>query len=259
MKRWTLRLDGAAFFTPYGSWLAPVLSDGRTAMLKVAFNQEEREGAALMLWWNGDGAQVLAHEAEALLLERAQGMRSLAAMSSSGRDDEACAILCATVAHLHRRRPQPAPSSLVPLPVWFRQLDPAAAIHGGILTTSARLAKELLASRRDEGVLHGDIHHDNVLDFGDRGWLAIDPKGLHGERAFDYLNMFCNPWPAAATPGLLRRRLDIVSRAADLEPERLLRWVVAYAGLSAAWTIDDGGDPTNALEIAALAAMELNP
>jgi streptomycin 6-kinase len=47
-------------------------------MLKVAFNQEEREGSALMAWWNGDGAaRVLAHDAEALLLERAQGSRSL--------------------------------------------------------------------------------------------------------------------------------------------------------------------------------------
>lgn len=253
-----MRLEGAPFFTPYGSWLAPVLLNGRAAMLKVAFNQEEREGAALMRWWNGDGAAgLLAHDAEALLLERAEGTRSLAAMSSSGHDDEACAILCATVAHLHQPRPQGAPRALAPLPVWFRQLDPAAASHGGVLATSARFAKALLASSRDECVLHGDIHHDNVLDFGDRGWLAIDPKGLHGERAFDYVNIFCNPWPAARRPGLLRRRLDIVARAAELEPERLLSWVVAYAGLSAAWTIGDGGDPSNALEIAALAAMEI--
>ena len=227
-------------------------------MLKVAFNQEEREGAALMTWWDGDGAaRVMAHEAEALLLERAAGSGSLAAMSSSGNDDAACEILCATVGCLHKPRSRPTPKTLAPLPVWFRQLEPAAFRIGGVLVASASAAKSLLESSRDECVLHGDIHHDNVLDFGERGWLAIDPKGLHGERAFDYLNMFCNPWPAARQPGLLRRRLSTVARAADLEPLRLLRWVVAYAGLSAAWSIDDGGDPTNALEIASLAAAEL--
>jgi streptomycin 6-kinase len=128
-----------------------------------------------------------------------------------------------------------------------------------VLVTSASAARYLLETSHDECVLHGDIHHDNVLDFGDRGWLAIDPKGLHGERAFDYLNLFCNPWPTAKSPGLLRSRLRTISVAAHLDPARLLRWVVAYAGLSAAWSIDDGGDPTNALEIARIAAAEMNP
>lgn len=47
----------------------------------------------------------------------------------------------------------------------------------------------LLADRRDISPLHGDIYHGNVLDFGERGWLAIDPKGLKGERGFDYANL----------------------------------------------------------------------
>ncbi len=227
-------------------------------MLKVAFNQEEREGAGVMAWWNGDGAaRVLAQDGEALLLERAQGPHSLAVMSSTGRDDEACAILCATVRRLHGVRGSPPPDTLVPLPVWFRQLEPAAARYGGVLVASARAAREVLAASHAECVLHGDIHHDNVLDFGDRGWLAIDPKGLHGDRTFDYLNLFCNPWPAARTPGMLRRRITTVAGAAELDARRLLTWVLAYAGLSAAWTLDDGGDPTNALEIAVIAEAEL--
>jgi streptomycin 6-kinase len=51
----------------------------------------------------------------------------------------------------------------------------------------------LLAEPREVGVLHGDLHHGNVLDFGVRGWLAIDPKGLLGERGFDFANIFTNP------------------------------------------------------------------
>ncbi len=106
--------------------------------------------------------------------------------------------------------------------------------------------------------MHGDIHHENVLDFGPRGWLAIDPKGLFGERSFDYGNLFCNPdIETAAAPGALARRAAIVARAAIIEPSRLLSWVLAYAGLSAAWTIGDGGDPRPALTIAEIAAAEL--
>jgi hypothetical protein len=47
--------------------------------------------------------------------------------------------------------------------------------------------------RRDVVVLHGDMHHENILKFSSRGWLAIDPKGLVGERGFDYANIFCKP------------------------------------------------------------------
>ena len=70
------------------------------------------------------------------------------------------------------------------------------------LRTAENVAAELLASPRDVTVLHGDIHHGNILDFGARGWLAVDPKGLVGERGLDYANLFCNPDTATATgPG----------------------------------------------------------
>jgi streptomycin 6-kinase len=46
----------------------------------------------------------------------------------------------------------------------------------------AATARELLAKPSEVVVLHGDIHRGNVLDFGPRGWLASDPKGLVGER-----------------------------------------------------------------------------
>lgn len=35
-------------------------------------------------------------------------------------------------------------------------------------------------------VPRGDAHHSNILDFGERGWLAIDPKRVTGERYYDY-------------------------------------------------------------------------
>jgi streptomycin 6-kinase len=104
-------------------------------------------------------------------------------------------------------------------------------------------------------VLHGDLHHGNVLDFAERGWLAIDLKGLAGERGFDFANIFCNPDVAVATaPGRLKRQASVVAEAARLDRARLLRWILAYAGLSAAWTIGESGDPKLALSIAEMAA-----
>lgn len=256
LARWGLAPDGPAIVTR-GSRLLPVRRRGEPAMLKVAFEADEKRGGLMMAWWAGRGAaRVLGRAGDALLLERAQGTRSLGLMARRGGDDddEATRTLCAVVARLHAHDDR-APPDLIPLEEWFRALWPAAAEHGGILARSAAAARELLATPRGQVPLHGDIHHDNVLDFGPRGWLAIDPKRLRGERGYDYANVFCNPDLASATaPGRLARRAAIVVEAAGLERERLLAWVLAYAGLSAAWSLGDGVAPRLACRVATQAA-----
>jgi streptomycin 6-kinase len=257
LARFGLVPDGEPI-TTHSSRLLPVRQCGVPAMLKIALEPEERWGAALMVWWEGGGAaRVLAHEGEALLLERAMGKASLVEMARNGRDDEASRIICEVAARLHAPRGRPPPE-LVPLQRWFRELEPAAARYGGILRQAAAIARELLAEPREVVPLHGDIHHDNILDAGPRGWLAIDPKRLVGERGFDFANIFCNPdFETATAPGRLARQASVVAGAAGLERTRLLRWILAYAGLSAAWILGDGEEPELDLAVAALAASEL--
>lgn len=257
VRQWRLEPDGAPIRTAT-SRLLPVRQAGAAAMLKIARVEEERRGARVLAWWAGEGAaRVLAHDGDALLMERAQGADSLGAMARRGDDAAATRILCGAVARLHARRGQPPPG-LVPLDAWFRDLWPAAERHGGVLRDSARHARALLDEPRQPGVLHGDIHHGNVLDFGARGWLAIDPKGLHGERGFDYANLFCNPGRRTALArGRFEQRLDLVAAASGIEPRRLLQWVVAWAGLSAVWMLQDDADPAGTLQVAARAAAAL--
>ncbi len=230
-------------------------------MLKIAGHEEERRGGALMDWWGGIGAaRVLAREGDAILLERAMGTRSLAAMAREGHDDEATVILCEVAAALHAPRSQAPPDTLVPLDAWHRSLRVAAARDGGPFAAALPRAEALLADPRDVVVLHGDFHHENVLDGGDRGWLAIDPKGLIGERGFEYANLFRNPdAEIALDPARMRRRAEIVAAAARLEPRRLLQWVHVYAVLGAAWSLESGHDPAPGLAIGALAAAQLEP
>jgi streptomycin 6-kinase len=159
---------------------------------------------------------------------------------------------------LHAPRRIPPPAGLVPVEVWFRSLWPAAAAHGGTFAAAAHAARRLLADPRDPVVLHGDLHHDNVLDGAERGWLVIDPKGLLGERGFEYANLFRNPdAEIALSPGRLRRQATIVSALCDLDLPRLLAWIHAYAGLGAAWSLESRHDPGPGLAIADLAAAEL--
>ncbi|ANT62943.1 streptomycin kinase (plasmid) [Salipiger sp. CCB-MM3] len=242
---WNLTPDGPPITTP-SSALLPVTQGTMKAMLKVALTEEERVGADLMKWWAGDGAaRVLAQEGGALLLERAVGSSSLTEMAQRGQDEDATRILCRAVADLHAPREAPLPM-LTPLGTWFRALGPMARQRGGVWTRCHEAAEELLSSGQEAVPLHGDIHHGNVLDFGSRGWLAIDPKGLLGERGFDYANIFTNPdlaepnYPVATDPDIFAARLAIVTKMSALPRQRLLKWIAAWCGLSAAWFFGDG-------------------
>ena len=81
------------------------------------------------------------------------------------------------------------------------------------------------------------MHHENVLWFGEeRGWLAIDPKGLEGESTFDYANILTNPDRSTMLrPGRFDEHVDLIAAATGTARERLLRWTFAWCGLSAAW------------------------
>ncbi|HIC7889706.1 TPA: aminoglycoside phosphotransferase family protein [Citrobacter freundii] len=264
LNRWGLTPDGEPVET-HTSQLLPVvvIRDGQKAILKITDDDSERIGCELMVWWNGNGAaKVLAHAAGAILLERATGTGSLADMSWTGNDAQACRIICHAASRLHFSRNASTPA-LTPLHHWFSDLAPAAKKHGGILTRCAAVANVLLSSPQDEVVLHGDLHHGNILDFGTRGWLAIDPKGLLGERGFDYANIFTNPDLAEPTrlvaiePETFTQRVNIVSEIARIERQRLLMWIVAWCGLSSVWFLQEGDSATVPLRIAELAMAEL--
>lgn len=229
------------------------------AMLKLAHEQEEeRRGGRLMSWWNGDGAaRVLAEDDGVLLLERATGVRSLAAMARAGQDDEATRILCRATRRLHEH-PAPPPPDLVSLDDWFAPLLQANDA-AGVIAQGRDVARELLAHPQEIVVLHGDIHHENVLDAGPRGWLVIDPKGLWGERTFDFANILRNPDEAIAlVPDRFTRQVEVIAEAAALDRTRLLQWTLAFASLSAVWVLADGDEPARDLAVAELAAAALN-
>ncbi|MCS2154364.1 APH(6) family putative aminoglycoside O-phosphotransferase [Scandinavium goeteborgense] len=264
LDRWDLIPDGAPFIT-HTSQLIPVktAAQGIKAMLKVTDDADEQAGNALMVWWEGNGAaQVIAHDNEAILLSRATGLASLSTMSREGQDDVACRILCRTANQLHITPKSPLPQ-LTPLHEWFSPLKSAAQKYGGMLTRCAEISEELLSSPRDIVALHGDIHHGNVLDFERAGWLAIDPKGLLGERAFDFANIFTNPDlanpvpPVATVTETFKQRLSIVTRMADLDRERLLKWIIAWCGLSTAWSLESNETVSTTIKVAELAMTEL--
>ena len=245
LERWRLRIDGAPLRTDAAELLPVLTAAGAPAMLKRTTAPEELAGFGLLEWWDGDGAvRVLAREGNVLLMERATASADLLQWALRDPDADAAAseVLCDVLARLHAPRAAPAPP-LQPLAAWFEALDREAAVRGGMFARCAMIANVLLADPDADDVvpLHGDCHHRNVLHFGARGRLAIDPKDRIGERGFDYAQLLCNPdLPHAADPARFAAQLAQVSARAGLQPARLARWTAARAGLSAVWFLEDG-------------------
>lgn len=257
-ERWELTPDGESFLTP-SSALQAVRRNGRAAFLKCALVDEEAAGAHVLRWWAGAAAAAVLEfgdDGEAVVLERAEGPRSLAELARSGPsgDDDATRILCRAGRRLHAAGSGDRPAGLHPLDEWFRELFLHAGDrphdHDGLYAAAAAEARALLAHPAGDVVLHGDLHHGNVLDFGARGWLAIDPKPVHGDPAFDLLNILCNPdADVALRPGRLERTAGVIATESGLDERTLLRWALAWAGLSAAWSERSGEDAPVAIGV----------
>ena len=266
LQRWGAQVAGDPFST-HSSDLLPVSltghMDGHPAMIKITRDLDEQIGGQVLQWWGGAGAaRGYARDPEtgALLMERATGPRHLLRMALSGEDDAATRSICHTLHQLHAKRSSAPPENLLPLTDFFGSLAPMAKQEGGLMAECAAVADELLREQREPVVLHGDAHHGNVLDFGQRGWLAIDPKRVVGERCYDYVNVLCNPdLDTSADPARFARQLEVVVHTAGLERQRLLRWVMAHAALSAAWFLEDGerAQANKELAVAHLARLTL--
>ena len=162
------------------------------------------------------------------------------------------------IAQLYSVRCEPTPA-LEPLHKRFAALRHYRAATNNVLHQAQQAMHALLAQPQAAVCLHGDVHHHNILDAGARGWLAIDPKGIWGERGFEYANLFCNPVAdVACDPLRFHARLAIVAGHAALPRQRLLQWILAWAGLSAVWHLEDGTSPDIALRVAQLAAQALS-
>lgn len=247
-------------------------ADGSPAVVKdlKAFDDvyDELRGAYFLAWRRGEGAvRLLGRDGRRMLLEYA-GERLLSAELDVAGDAVAAEIAADVLARLHSPSRRPAPARLQPLRERFAALFGKAeadrkAGAKSLYVEAAAIAETLLDDPRDVRPLHGDLHHDNIM-LGQRGWLAVDPKGVLGDSGFDAANLFYNPLSRdglCRDAGRIAMMAEIFSRTTGQDPRRLLDHAVAYGCLSAAWHNEDRNKPdeTRELSIAeAIRAVRLN-
>jgi streptomycin 6-kinase len=247
-ERWALTV-GAPFQPASVSYVAPVTrADGTPAVLKVNFPEpeSEHEAAALAHWDGAGAARLLAADAErrALLVERCAPGEQLWRVTDEEEANRAAAVvlrrLWRPAAHEHPFRTLEAEARR-----WAIELPPRWERHRpphdrAVLDRAVGWIGELLASPAEPVVVHQDLHGGNVLRAAREPWLAIDPKPLVGDPAFDVASLLRDRRAELATDPApvhrIRRRLDQLSAELELDRERMRRWAVVHA---LAWGLGD--------------------
>ena len=244
-KRWHVDVD-ESFETE-----SSVISFGRCGDLPVVLKVVKRPGDE---WKSGDivrafggrgMVRALEHEDGAAWLERLRPGTALTGLVVQGKDDDATSILVDVIREM---TPDTPPAWCPTVADWGRAFMQyrergETQIASGLVDHAERIYLELAATQRTSRLLHGDLQHYNVLHDDDRGWVAIDPKGVVGELEYELGASIRNPaeLPALFTnPAVVRRRLDQSCAALGLDADRALAWSYAQAVLSAVWGVEDG-------------------
>jgi streptomycin 6-kinase len=246
-ERWSLRI-GPHFPEIRINYVAPATrDDGTQCVFKCSrYVEDTRNEIAALRLWDGVGAAGLKEadpEMGALLIERLEPGTKLLELGEV--DDEAATVIAARLLE-QLWRPVSDGSGLRPLSRWCdayeRNREELSRGSGGfpaaLFQRADELRRELLDSTGNPVSLHGDLHHFNVLRGRSGQWLAIDPKGLDGDRCFDICQFLRNPRHVPTS--INRRRIDIFCDELGLDRRRVKDWCLVHAMLNACWLYEDG-------------------
>jgi streptomycin 6-kinase len=230
-------------------------ADGTPAALKLGMvTAETRHEHAALAHWDGRGAVRLLRadpDAGVLLLERLRGDVSLRSLP----EPKAMLEATATLQRLWVPPPARHPFSTVADrtaelvgTLLARREQPWADDVRPLIDDAVGIRERLLAAPSQDVLLHGDYHHGNVLAGERAPWLAIDPKPLVGDRAYDLAWLVRDRLETlAAAPGpqsAARRRVAKLSAALDVDQERLRGWTIFRAVEAGVWGLSVGDRQT---------------
>ncbi|UPK73716.1 aminoglycoside phosphotransferase family protein [Nocardioidaceae bacterium SCSIO 66511] len=261
----TWRLEVGEPYALSFNWVAPVRrADGSAAVLKLGVPTSEHlyEEAAALRCFAGDGAvRLLDRDLEygALLLERASPGVLLRELVPE-RDDAATDVISDLLRRLHVAPPVGValPDVSVHRASFCDHLRyvPCDAPPIAMVERALSLFDDLCASATQQVVLHGDLHHDNVLRAEREAWLAIDPHGMVGDPGYEIAPLLYNPDPWRHDDALLALvpgRLERIADGLGIPLDRATAWAYAGCILSAVWDAEGGdSDGGRALDIARL-------
>lgn len=248
--RWSLTIHPPFEPLSYNFAAPATRTDGLTVVLKAGVPRPDLgwEIEALRIY-AGRGCVRLLRADEAagvMLLERIDPGTKLKAEADDARATEIAALVMQSL-----WQPLPASHTFKTVSEWAGGLNRLRACYNGgtgplpagLVALAESLFQELFGSAAPAVLLHGDLHHENILAAGRGKWLAIDPQGVAGEPAYEVGALLRNPTPEVATwPELAPSQARRVAQLAEIlgfDRQRIVGYGIAQAVLSAWWNLED--------------------
>jgi|GEM_PF-10596 len=215
-------------------------NDGSKAALKILKERgvwAEAAAPKVLKSYNANGSvNLLKSDKYAHLLEYLSG-EMLSIIVKNGDDDKATHIVVDIIKNLHKDC-HDNDKSYFTMHDYFEELYlQADKMDDPRYKQATNLVDYLLKTSQGETLLHGDMHYANIMN-SDRGWLAIDPKGLWGEPIYDLANFFNNPESMpdlVSNPDRVNKLADVFSAGLGYDRNRILQYAAAHMALNSAW------------------------
>ncbi len=211
-------------------------------ILKLGLDVEglRREADALIAFARHGAVNVVASSKGILILERSIPGISLKADLLS-KDQNAISIACGAMKRLHQA-PLPKAGQFPLYTDWLMILDKDWNIPAKYLNKARLLRDRLLATSTQNVLLHGDLHHDNILQNG-VDWLVIDPKGVIGDPVNEVWTFIMD----------MENDTQFVANYFGFELQAVRDWYFVHLVLAACWNLEDNIDAQLFIALAAKA------
>lgn len=211
-------------------------------ILKMGLDQLglEREAHALKAFSNHGAVKILLQEPGVLLLQQAVPGNSLKSYYPKN-DLESVRIACEVMSQLHLA-PIPTTSAFPHINTWLEALDKDWNIPKHYLIDARKIRDKLFTQKQPNVLLHGDLHHDNILQDTNSGWLVIDPKGVIGPAVCEIWAFMHNP--ESMSQDMLINRIDLFADMLKINKQDILSWCYVQSVLSWVWDLEDNLKPS---------------
>ena len=253
IQKWNLSIEKPCEYLSYNFISTVKFQNGKKAVIKLGVPNPEMETEieSLQFFAGNNSVKLLDYDKEfgVLLLEKIKPGKQLFSLKNNEKET-------LIFSKMIRELPVPAPENHS-----FPAIKDWGMVFKRIRKTSSRkldtdfkrkldkaeyLLSELTKPREQKMLLHGDLHHFNILFDEKRGWLAIDPKGVIGERIFETARFLHNPYPQflqnKSPVKITEQRLEILSSELNTDKERILDYAFIDCILSSCWNIEEADE-----------------
>ncbi len=235
------------------------------AVVKVSIEPRMVGPEALALSHFGESCPKVygvAEDCESLLLERIDVAEDLSATYPSAQEEIEVFLPFLKSVLAHSNVPTGFPTLQEYADVFSRVKDrsPNSQVTK-ILDMGHQHKAMLMGTPSENRLLHGDMHHFNILRDVSGRWRLIDPHGVVGYAYYELGAFLRNPWKACYTePGVLSRLAERVAMLAvrlGISESEVAMWGFYGAAFSVAWSLEDGSADLDGMVVMAESCLSL--